>query len=800
MSQKTADPDTRAAAKSPKPQSQTPFSGVLPAIWMWLYVVAGALGILILVALLILVTYRGVSIYQTVLTTVLVAYFPISYLAFEVRAERRKERLVSRIALLGFASETEQRKWENLYRQIYSPHQFVLFVSLVTLVSLLGFGLLRFSWEYNQVVAIGDIFLEKVIAQTMFYAFLGAYIFSIYNVLRRFVTFDLQPGVYMNAAVLMVTVMAIAFIIALQLKDQKLVLPGAGVDTQALEFQTWIPVVAFLIGYLPDAGIRWLTTLASRYIRLGTRRETRLENIDGISIWHETRLRESGIDNVQNLAATDIRQLLLTSRFSMAQVMNWVDQAILMINVPEKSANKLHKVGITTMTSLILLVNPIKSGDPSQLQVEEVTEDDGILSNKELLSLANIVRASQESSPNLAYVRAYWEKIGEVESEQIRAQAENLLADITRRAASPILADERAIEMMSSLVSSMELEATDLERLFSKDSETLVGLANVYINNQEYQQAIKVLSEAIDRSVEKPRQQASAYASRGLAYGMLAQQRKNNQEEYQKDYEAADKDFEAAREKDWDYPGTYNNEGAVWIARQELEKAVASLDHAIKLNPSLAKAFLNRGKAQSNLKNYDLAISDFTRAIELSRAAGLESVLRDAYYSRAMVFLTKLDGEKADRDFGEALYLDPSNAAAYKWRGQALLLGKGKSSLTRAIYYFEMANDLYNRKEKKDLKLTTSLEKALVYSYMGQAYLLLEQPIDAMSNINKAMEGGDTRPVNFKMRGLANIKIGDIAQAVKDMTVYLNQLPDDAPDRVNAETLVSQLQEQLSTG
>ncbi len=793
MSQKSTAPGSEAAASSHKPQAKTQLPGDQPPARMWFYMVAGVVAILILVVLLILGTYRRASIYQIVLTTVLVAYFPLTYLAFEVRSERRKERLVSRIALLGFASDAEQQKWENLYRQIYSPHQFVLFVSLVTLVSLLGFGLMYFS----QTGVPGSLFLEKVIAQTMFYSFLGAYIFSIYNVLRRFVTFDLQPGVYMNAAVLMVTVMAIGFIVALQLKDEKLVVPGVGGESQELEFQRWIPVVAFLIGYLPDAGFRWLTTLASRFIRLGTRRETRLDNIDGISIWHETRLRESGVDNVQNLAATDVRQLLLTSRFSMAQVMNWVDQAILLINVPEKTAKKLRRIGITTMTSLILLVDPIQSSDPSQLQVEEVNEDDRVLSNSELVSLANIVRASQETSPNLAYVLAYWQAVRQVEPEQIRAQAENVLADITRRAASPILADERAIELMTGLMSSMELEAGDLERLFSKDSETLVGLANVYINNQDYPSAIRVLSEAIEKSVADLARQAPAYASRGLAYGMLAQQGKDNQEAFQRDNQAAEQDFATAREKDRDYPGTYNNEGAVWIARQNFDKAVAALDQAIELNPSLAKAFLNRGKAHSNLKNYDAAIADFTRAIELSRAVGLESVLRDAYYERATVFLTNRDGEKADRDFGEAHYLDPANGAVYLGRGQALLLGKGKSNYSRAIYYFEMAIDLYNRKEKKERMPTASPEKAMAYSYMGQAYLLLEQPIDALSNIDKAMAGGDTRPLNYKMRGLANIQIGEMAQALKDLTVYLNLLPDDAADRANAATLVKQLQEQL---
>jgi regulator of sirC expression with transglutaminase-like and TPR domain len=81
---------------------------------------------------------------------------------------------------------------------------------------------------------------------------------------------------------------------------------------------------------------------------------------------------------------------------------------------------------------------------------------------------------------------------------------------------------------------------------------------------------------------------------------------------------------------------------------------------------------------------------------------------------------------------------------------------------------------------------------------MGQAYLLLEQPIDALGNIDAAMKAGDDRPVNYKMRGLANIRIGDSNQALKDLTIYQNLLPDDSPELPSVKTLVKQLQDRLS--
>ena len=398
-----------------------------------------------------------------ILVTVLVGFFPISYLAFEVRAGQHKDRLVSRINLLGFADEREQERWENLYRHLNPPQEYFLFVGLTTLISLFGFGLLRFSFS-------GSNGLEKLLTestlQTMFYSFLGAYVFSIYNVSRRYMTYDMAPGVYLQTTVLMITVIAIGYIVGLYLNQAGEVplLPPA-----------MIPILAFLIGYIPESGFRLLKVISSRYVQVDSRRELNLGEVDGISIWHETRLRESGVDNVQNLAAMDIRQLLLTSRYSMPQVMNWVDQAILLTALPKSTVDNLLKIGITTMTALIRLLAPVPPADPEQIKLSPLDENVE-LSHDELVMLATLVRSILESSPNLAYVQAYWDAIRKVETEQIRAQTENVLADITRKIAIPVFANDRTLDLLTNLVNSTDLKPKDLIQAFAKDAASAVGL------------------------------------------------------------------------------------------------------------------------------------------------------------------------------------------------------------------------------------------------------------------------------------------------------------------------------------
>ena len=264
-----------------------------------------------------------------------------------------------------------------------------------------------------------------------------------------------RPAFICNPTVLMITVIAIGYIVCL--------LFVAGWRNSSHPVSGYLPIVAFLIGYIPESGIRLLKVISNRFLELDSRRELNLGEIDGISIWHETRLRESGVDNVQNLAAMDIRQLLLTSRYSMPQVMNWVDQAILLTALPKTTIQNLQNIGINTMTALIRLVAPVPRADPDQIVLAPI-DANAELSHDELVMLATLVRSVMESSPNLAYLLAYWQAIRQVETEQIRAQTENVLADITRMVAIPVFANDRTLDLLTNLVNSTDLKPKDLIR------------------------------------------------------------------------------------------------------------------------------------------------------------------------------------------------------------------------------------------------------------------------------------------------------------------------------------------------
>ena len=86
-------------------------------------------------------------------------------------------------------------------------------------------------------------------------------------------------------------------------------------------------------------------------------------------------------------------------------------------------------------------------------------------------------------------------------------------------------------------------------------------------------------------------------------------------------------------------------------------------------NPQDASGFVNRGIAYYHLRNYDQALSDFNKAIELDPAYS------DAYMERGIYYMeVKIDSLLSVSDYNKALELDPQNASAYYNRGVLLSL------------------------------------------------------------------------------------------------------------------------------
>ncbi len=155
----------------------------------------------------------------------------------------------------------------------------------------------------------------------------------------------------------------------------------------------------------------------------------------------------------------------------------------------------------------------------------------------------------------------------------------------------------------------------------------------------------------------------------------------------------------------------YYKQGLEKLQKGDYDAAIADFDKAIQLNPKDAKAFCKRGLAKarmpdnfdsstydfnemSNLKqgyvlfrskantdrdDYDGALTDFNKAIQLNPN------YPEAFKNRAYMKMVKLDFDSALTDFNKAIELHPAYAEAFYGRGHANL-AKGDSERAIADY------------------------------------------------------------------------------------------------------------------
>jgi WD40 repeat protein/Tfp pilus assembly protein PilF len=113
-------------------------------------------------------------------------------------------------------------------------------------------------------------------------------------------------------------------------------------------------------------------------------------------------------------------------------------------------------------------------------------------------------------------------------------------------------------------------------------------------------------------------------------------------------------------------------------------------DAAIRMAPDNPAAYFDRGNQFFDKRDYDRAIADYAKAIELDPAKPLYAARSaEAYYRRGELFFEKLDYDRAIADYAKAIELDPDNrnyrtrsAEAYYRRGNAAF---GRQDYERAL-------------------------------------------------------------------------------------------------------------------
>ncbi|WP_054813937.1 hypothetical protein [Nocardia arizonensis] len=209
------------------------------------------------------------------------------------------------------------------------------------------------------------------------FGFLGAYVFTLQSLVRRFFQSDLRPSAYASALLRIIVVFTV-------LAPLYQLVYRFGPSVQA--------VVAFVVGVFPIAGIYALHRAAAVTLRHAVPQltpEYPLNRIDGLNVWYESRLIEEGIEDMQSLVTANLVDVILHTRVPLGRLVDWIDQAQLYLHLDdgesargEESSEQpshshagtdtrvaLRQLGIRTATDLLIAFPPgqIDPGTPTQL-------------------------------------------------------------------------------------------------------------------------------------------------------------------------------------------------------------------------------------------------------------------------------------------------------------------------------------------------------------------------------------------------------------------------------------------------
>lgn len=179
----------------------------------------------------------------------------------------------------------------------------------------------------------------------------------------------------------------------------------------------------------------------------------------------------------------------------------------------------------------------------------------------------------------------------------------------------------------------------------------------------------------------------------------------------------------------------YNNRGCIFIkSGDDINKAFNDFNKVIELDASYISAYINRANVYLKMKEPQKAISDCTKAIEISPDGNAEP-----YYNRGLAYMNIGETTKALDDYNRVIEIDPENAEAYAKRG---LINSQSGNTQEAISDYEeflrldpgnknaklVRDDLERLKSGKTISFSESgeavkekndIKKLLVFSAVG---------------------------------------------------------------------------------
>jgi tetratricopeptide (TPR) repeat protein len=237
---------------------------------------------------------------------------------------------------------------------------------------------------------------------------------------------------------------------------------------------------------------------------------------------------------------------------------------------------------------------------------------------------------------------------------------------------------------------------------------------------------------------------------------------------------------------------------------QNYQIAILDFDKAIELNPNFAAPYVNRGVSKKMLGRYQEAIQDFDQAIEL------QSDFSEAYLNRGISKKVLGRYQEAIQDFDQAIKLNPNHFLFYYYRGSTKFqLDQYVTAITDLDKAIELnpadaESYLVRGSTKKYLKqyelAILDLNKAIeldphniaAYDSRGYSRSSLKEYQAAILDFSKAIEL-EPNAIRYNNRGWAKFNLGQYSLAILDYDKAINLNPNYEVCRSNRLLALSKL-------
>lgn len=192
--------------------------------------------------------------------------------------------------------------------------------------------------------------------------------------------------------------------------------------------------------------------------------------------------------------------------------------------------------------------------------------------------------------------------------------------------------------------------------------------------------------------------------------------------------------------------------GNNYYSKNEYDKAIIEFTKAIEVNPLHSNPYYARGRAYYYKQDYDKAIADYTKAIEIDPQNA------SAYNNRGLAYYYKTEYDKAIADYTKAVVINPKYAGAYNNRAFVYWNMKGEGDKAVVDYskvieinpkdakaYYNRGFTYYNNKREFE-KAIIDFSKAIeidpkyhgFYTFRALAYRAIGKNDLAEADIKKA--------------------------------------------------------------